>query len=147
MSSHHIRFVRCSFWFYIKNTICCECDCKYSTINVVGLMLAYLLFEEWPKNNMLLDLWVYLFPLSTPVPNYLKNYKYELHLLRDLLAVAIQLFLLFLKRICTSFPGLWLNWCHVNPISSKPAILHCSFTIDWHEFIVSCWSPSLFSIC
>ena len=36
----HIRFVGCSFWFYIKNTICCECDCKYSIINVVGLMLA-----------------------------------------------------------------------------------------------------------
>ena len=32
-------FVGCRFWFYIKNTICCKQDCKYSTISVVGLML------------------------------------------------------------------------------------------------------------
>lgn len=32
-------FCKLNFWFYIQNTICCECNCRYPTIDVIGLML------------------------------------------------------------------------------------------------------------
>ena len=32
-------FWKLNFWFYIQNTICCECNCRYPTIDVIGLML------------------------------------------------------------------------------------------------------------
>ena len=44
---------------------------------------AYLLFEVSQKNKMIFDIWIYLFPLSIHVHNYLMNHKHELHLLRD----------------------------------------------------------------
>ena len=44
VSSHHIRVIGCTFFFLFKNTICCECDWKYSTVNVDGLMLYMHIF-------------------------------------------------------------------------------------------------------
>ena len=45
VSSHHIRFIGCNFcFFFIKNTICFECDWKYLTVNVDWLMLYMHIF-------------------------------------------------------------------------------------------------------
>ena len=43
---------------------------------------TYLLFEVWQKNNIVFDLWLYLFPLIIPVRNDLMDHRHELYLLR-----------------------------------------------------------------
>ena len=83
MISHHNLLVGCSFWFYIENTICYKCDSKYSTINVIGLMLyRHIYYSKCGRRTICIFTYDFTCFPCFPVRNYLMKHEYELRLLR-----------------------------------------------------------------